>query len=168
MGLGGTYEYTDDILAPMEEIEISYNGKNPFLICSISMKLMRDIMKISASNLREDDVRWDVLGDPKGFYAKWRADRKEDTWTKTYITMIAQGVLNKERTGTVVIRIRGKLTTKYKYSNPISKIIWRMYSYLFYYRQRRAYLDLSRDHIMQIRQEILSAYNILKEERWGA
>jgi len=167
MPWSGKHTYSDDLLAPMEEISIDYAGKNPFLICTVAMRLLRDTLKVSASSLREDDVRWDITGDPKGFYVKWRAYRPEDKWSKTMIIIIAQGFIDKERVGKVNIRIRGYLNTSYKYGNPISKYLWWFYSYIFYWKQRRAYLDFSRDNIMHIRQEILSAYNILKEERWG-
>ena len=75
--------------------------------------------------------------------------------------------MDKERMGKVIIKMRGYLRTNFAYGNPITKNIWWMYNYAFYWKQRRALLDFSRDNIMQIRQEILSAYNILKEDRYA-
>ena len=167
MSWKGNISFMEDILAPMDEISIEFTGKNPFLICTIAMKMLRDIMKISSSNLREDDIRWDITGEPKGFYGQWRGKRTDDIWTDTLVIIIAQGSMDKERMGKVNIRMRGYLRTNFEYKNPISKNIWWMYNYLFYWKQRRAYLDFSRDNIMQIRQEILSAYNILKEDRYA-
>ena len=161
----GEISYTEDILSPREEIFITYTGKNPFLICTIIMPILRDTLKVTASNLREDKIRWVDIGDVRGFFGVWRGYRGEDKWTETMIKVWADGNQDKEKFGTVKIKIKGFLKTEFKYSTPLSRGLWIMFNYTFYWRQRRAYLDFSRDNIFKMKEEILSAYNILKEEK---
>lgn len=161
----GKIEFVEDILAPREYIDINYTGKNPFLIFGIILPLLRDILKVSAANLREDKIRWVSLGDVKGFYGAWRGYRPEDRWTRTLIKVFADGNHDREKYGSVHIWIKGYLETRFEYSNPVSKALWLLFNYLFYWKQRRAYIDFSRDNILKLKEEILSAYNILVEER---
>ncbi len=167
MAWSGKISFIDDILAPKEEVIIKYSGKNPFLICTIGMRLIRDVLKVSTSQMREDDVRWDVTGKTKTFYVVWRGYRGEDNWTKTKVKMIVEGSQDPERNGSVTIWLKGFLETSFEYHNPFDRILWQMWSYIFYWKQRRAYIDFSRDDIMRIREEILAAYRILHEERIG-
>jgi len=164
MGLSGEIKFVDDILAPREDVVVEYSGKNPILIATIALRLLRDVMKIPSSSLREDEIRWDVTGKMKMFYGVWRGYRGEDRFTKTQIKIIAEGAIDAERNGWVRIVMRGFLSTKFEFSNPLEKLFLYMFNYTFYWKQRRNYIDFSKDNIMQIREEILSAYRILREE----
>jgi len=156
--------FTEDVLAPASEVVIDYTGKDPFWIMTTGTRLMRDVMKITTVQLREDIVRWDVTGENKEFYGVFRAFRTEDQWTKLTLRMIVQGEIGKDRVGKVRIKIKGILNTNYKYPSPIHKWLWEAWNYGFYYKQRRAYMDLAKDDIMTIKEKILSAYGILRGE----
>ena len=157
-------KFIDEVLAPTEEFTISYKGRNPFLIMTVILPLLREILKVSSTNLFEDDVRWDSFAEPKTFYGMWRGYMPGDRWTRTLIRVFAQGTKDKENYGDVTIRIRGYLITKFEYNYSISKAWWLLYNYSFYWRQRRAYLDYARDMIHKLKEEIQAAYNILREE----
>jgi len=159
---GGKITFTEDVLAPATDIIIEYSGKEPFWIMTAATRLMRDVMKITTVQLREDDVRWDTTGDTKEFYGVFRAFRNEDGWTKTLLRMIVHGEIGKDRIGWVKIKLKGVLRTSFEYPSPIHKWLWEFWNYSFYYKQRRAYIDFVKDDIMTIREKILEAYGILR------
>ena len=165
----GKYKYKieDVILSPREEMTIEFSGYNPFLICTIARNLLRDILKISGSGIREDDVRWDK-SDPnkRWFYGVWRGTIEEDKWTFYWVRIAAEGSYNvKDRMGSVKIQLRGHMFTKVDFSNPISLSLWKLFNYVFYWKQRRKYLEWEKDILNLFKQEILKAYGIYQEKR---
>ncbi|MEM7813313.1 MAG: hypothetical protein QW548_00235 [Candidatus Aenigmatarchaeota archaeon] len=163
MSWEGEVSFREDILAPANVIKIEYAGKDPFWICANALRLMREVLKLSSKDLREDDVRWDVTSENREFYGVWRAKRTEDSYSSTWVKITAHGFINRERVGSVKIKIEGWLSTDFEWSNPLARWAWIMFNYLFYWRQRRTYIDKSKDDIMTIRENILRAYKILKE-----
>jgi len=155
----------DDILAPSDTLKIRYEGKNPFLVATLVPKLIRDVMKIPGKDLFESDIRWDVSSEPRSFYGQWMGQRTEDRWSKSRIRVIVQGEQHsKEKIGWALIEIKGTVETSYTFSNFLQRSFWWFYNYSFYYKQRRAYIDFSTDNIYKIREEIMSALGINKEE----
>jgi len=163
MGWGGKIEFREDILAPASVLRVEYAGKEPFWICTSAVRLMRDALKITSKDMREDDVRWDVTGEMREFYGIWRGKRREDRWSATWVKVTAHGFINKDRIGNVKIKLEGWLQTKFGYSTPVSRWLWMLFNYFFYWRQRRSYIDYSKDDIMLIREQIMRNYGILKE-----
>jgi hypothetical protein len=158
----GELSFAEDVLSPASELIVEYTGKEPFWVMNAAGRLMRDVMKITTVQLREDEVRWDTTGDTKDFYGIFRAYRTEDAWSKTLVRIIVQGDIGKDRTGYVKIKIKGILNTKFEYPTPIHKWLWEIWNYTFYYKQRRAYIDFAKDDIMTIREKILEAYGIAR------
>ncbi len=160
----GKLRIVDDIFAPEEEMTVSFNGRNPFLIATIINPLIRSILKVSSTNIFEEDIRWDVLGEMKTFYGMWRGEYPHDKWSKAIFRIIAQGGVDKEKNGWVDIRLKGRLITVFDYSTALHRGTWWMYNYMFYWKQRRAYMDYDVDLGMKIKEEIQAAYEILREE----
>ncbi len=160
----GEIKIVDDILAPAEILRVNYEGKNPFTVVAMTPQLLRDVMKITGVDLREKDSRWDITGDPRPFYSYWIGKRDEDRWTTTRIRVITQGVQSsKEKTGWCRTILKGTVETKYEYTNFIQKSFWWFFNYVFYYRQRRQYLDYAKDNINTMKTRIESALGILRE-----
>lgn len=154
----------DDILAPSEIVRVNYEGKNPFTVVAMTPQLLRDVMKITGVDLRELDSRWDITADPRPFYAYNLGKRQEDRWTRTVIRVITQGVQSsKDKVGWSRTIIKGTVTTRYEYTNFIQKSFWWFFNYVFYYKQRRRYLELARDNITTMKTRIQSALGILRE-----
>jgi len=154
----------DDILAPSEIARVNFEGKNPFQVVAMTPQLLRDVMKITGVDLRELDSRWDITDDPRPFYAYWIGKRDEDRWTYTNIRVIIQGVQSsKEKVGWVRVVLKGTVQTRYEYTNFIQKSFWWFFNYMFYYKQRRRYLELGRDNIVTMKTRIQSALGILRE-----
>lgn len=157
---GGEIVFREDIQAPASDLIIQFSGKNPFWVMTAALGLLRDTLKVSAVQLREDDIRWDVLGEKKTFYGIWRGRRTEDNWTTTWLQIIAQGGMDRERSGDVTIKLKGWLATKFSYSNELSRNFWLLWNYGFYWKQRRAYIDQDKDDMQIIKEKILRAYGI--------
>lgn len=152
----------DTILAPREYILIKYKGKEPFTSVRIAIRVLRKVMKIPGSKVYEDHIKWDITGDPVfEFYGIWRGTRDEDRWTSTWIKIIIQGAYNKnDRMGWCNIWIKGHIETSYNYSNAFHRMFWLLFDYIFYYKQRRAYLEYAKQNILDIRDEFKSALGI--------
>ena len=159
----GKIEFREDILAPANVLRIEYVGKDPFWVCTAAMKMLKETLKIQTKDLREDDIRWDITCDPREFYGIWRAKRGEDRWTATWVKITAHGFIGKDYMGNVRIKLEGWLQTKFRYATSFSRWLWVLFNYFFYWRQRRTYLDKSRDDIMSMREQVLRAYGILRE-----
>ncbi|MCX6819521.1 MAG: hypothetical protein NT129_06015 [Candidatus Aenigmarchaeota archaeon] len=162
----GKITIVDDLLAPQDYITVNYKGKNPFMVCTMFLGILRDVMKISSIDLYENDVRWDITDDPRTFYGVWFGKRGEDNWSTSRIKIRAQGAQSsKDKTGWITIMIKGWLETKHEYTNFIQKSFWWFFNYMFYYKQRRKYIEFSKDNIYQIREKITQILGISREEK---
>jgi hypothetical protein len=158
-------EVEDDILQPLDQLKINFKGRNPFSVCNVFKDYLRDIMKVSTKDVVETDLRWDITGDPATFYGMWAGRRKEDRWSRTLIRILAQGSQSrKDFTGDIKIIIKGTVKTSYEYSNFLQKSFWWFFNLMFYYGQRRRYLELARDNTYEIKEKILKELQIYREE----
>ncbi|MBI5347144.1 MAG: hypothetical protein HZB66_00895 [Candidatus Aenigmarchaeota archaeon] len=157
-------EFEDTANAPAEWITINYKGKNPVLVYTVVPRAIVDILKISSANLFEDHIKWDFTGDNKMFYGIWRGRDNNDRWTDTWVRVVIQGVMEPDKTGWVTVYIKATIKTKYTYANFIQRNLWWIFNRWFYYKARRAYLDLAKDRAYMIRDEIRAALGILPEE----
>jgi hypothetical protein len=156
----------DDLLAPRDFLEVKFQGKEPFKVCTLFQKLLIEVMKISGKDTFETDIRWDVTTEPREFYGVWRGKRDEDNWTKTRIKIRAQGAQSsKDKMGWITINLKGNIETKYQYTNFIQKSFWWFFNYMFYYKQRRKYIDFGKDNIYRLKERILDILGIPKEEQ---
>ena len=146
----------DDLLAPREFIEIKFQGKEPFNVCTMFPRMLIDVMKISGKDVFETDIRWDVTSDPREFYGVWMGIKKNDRWTKTFVRILAQGEQSStDKTGNITIRLKGYVKTEYEYSTFIQRSFWWFYNYMFYYKQRRMYLERAKDDIHMLRDRLM-------------
>lgn len=158
-------EIIDDIMAPADFILINFRGKNPFIVCGMIPGLIKDVMRITGKDVWETDIRWDITADPRPFYGVWKGKRKEDKWTETFIRVVAQGEqTSKDKTGWIRVELKGTIETKYNYTNFIQKSFWWFFNYMFYFKQRRRYIDWANDNIMIMREKITRQLGIYREE----
>jgi hypothetical protein len=154
----------DDILAPSDVIKIKFEGKNPFSVVPTMLATLKYVMKLSGKDVRETDIRWDVTSDPREFYGMWMGIKKNDRWTKTFARIIAQGAQSStDKTGWINIELKGYIKTEYEYSTFIQKSFWWFYNYMFYYRQRRMYLERAKDDLFMIKERLMTQLGIAPE-----
>jgi hypothetical protein len=161
----GNLKITDDLLAPSDTLKFRYTGPNPTAVLPMIPDLIKNTMKISAKDLLETDIRWDVTGKVTTFYGIWMGKRTEDRWTKTFIRVIIQGELNPEnKVGSFDMQIKGTIETDYNYSNFFQRSFWWFYNRQFYHNQRRGYIDEGKTDMLDMKAEILSRFKIDQEE----
>ena len=156
---------TDDITIPSESMFINFKGKNPFSVCQIFPSLLKEIMKVTGKDIWETDLRWDMTTEPRAFYGVWMGRRREDKWTVTRIRIIAQGAQGskeKNRIGWIRIQIKGTVVTNYDYSNFFQKSLWWFYNLMFYYKQRRMYIDYAKDNVYALKARSNKALGIYR------
>ena len=155
----------DDIMAPSDVIRINFRGAYPFKVVTMVPTMLRDVMKITGVDLYERDIRWDFNVDPRDFYGYWIGKRKEDRWSTTFVIVIVQGAQSsKDKTGWVNIIIKGNVQTKYEYTNFMQKSFWWFYNLMFYFKQRRAYIEFAKDNIFKMRDILTRALGVPREE----
>lgn len=155
-------DFTEEALAPMTDLVVEFSGLDSFKIMPVASRLMRDVMKITTVQLREDVIRWDTTGENREFYGIFRGFRTEDQWTKSIMRIVVQGEMGKDRMGWVRIKIKGAIKTSVESPTPLHKWLWNIWNYTFYYKQRRAYIDALKDDILAVREKILEMYGIAR------
>lgn len=158
-------ELVDDILAPNDTIKVRYEGKEPFKPVTAALAVLKDVLRITTKDTLSTDIRWDVSSEPRSFYGRWEGRRKEDRWSRSVVRIIIQGEQHsKERKGWVRIELKGVLETKFVYSNFIQRTFWFIYNRLFYYAQRRRYVDMAKTDMYEIRERFTRMLGISREE----
>lgn len=162
-------EIVDDILAPSDTLKIRTEGKHPFKAVPAVVPILKKVLKITTKDTLSTDIRWDVSDDPRGFYGRWQGKRREDRWTSTIVRVIVQGEQSsKDKSGWVRIEIKGIVETSFDFSNFIERAFWFAYNRLFYYKQRRKYVDDAKTDMYDIREEFTSLLGVSMEERLEA
>lgn len=156
----------DDIMAPSDTVKIRFEGKNPFSSTTVIPSMLRYILKVSAKDILETDIRWDSLAAPKKeFYGRWLGKRAEDVWTKTMIRVLIQGQQDStDKAGWCRIELKGTINTEYNYTHFFQRALWWVFNYTFYYKQRRKYAEEGKDLIFQMREYLQRVLGILPPE----
>jgi hypothetical protein len=154
-------EIIEDVLAPSDTLRIRFEGKNPFVAVTMARDLIRAVMKISSKDILETEVRWDLSGKIPGFFGKWMGRRTEDRWSRTNLRILVQGEQNsQDKTGWVMVQLKGTLVTTFEYSNFIQRSFWWFYNYTFYHKQRQKYLEFDKDNMYEMRERIKTAFGL--------
>ena len=152
----------EDILSPSDTLKIRFEGKNPFAATTVVSGMLRYILKVSAKDILETDIRWDALGPKKEFYGRWMGKRQEDHWSVTRIRVLIQGQQDSaEKTGWCRVELKGTINTTYGYTNFLQRSLWWIYNYTFYYKQRRKYIEEGKDLMYQMREYMQRVLGIL-------
>lgn len=155
-------EIKTDILAPRHQKTIEYSGDYPSRLFKVIPPLMKDIFKITSSNFFEDKIKWDTSGEPTEFFGQWRGRDGKDRRTDVWVIVKVQGKQSPtEKKGSAVITIRGIIETSFPYSNLIDKSLVKTYSYFFYDKQRRYYIEEARRRFDILENEIKKELEIM-------
>lgn len=142
----------DDLLAPASKYVIAFKGYKPFAVIDMLPHLVKDILHISSKDFWEEDIRWDITSEPREFFAILRSRKKFDRWSKIELKFTLRGhQSSKDSYGDLELEIEGTLDTKYMYSNFLQRGLWWTFNRMFYYKQRRMYIDEGDDFCRKIR-----------------
>ncbi len=138
-----------ECLAPSPYIIINYQGKKPFEVYKRVKDLLREVVQISSAWYFENEFRWDITSDPRSFHIRVGGRSKYDAHTYVWYEITLRGSQPSDinKPGNLTIKIFSQLVTEYNLNTPfrrstLYKLFLRIYNFLFYWRQRRKYVEL--------------------------
>jgi len=157
------YSIKSDLLAPSASKTIEYSGPNPAQVFKIMPDILMDVFRLSSSKIYEDEVKWDATSDPAAFYCYWRARDKKDNLTTMWVHVEAKGKQSKDKMGEVRIKIKGTITTSYKYSIPVMRELFRLYRLFFYRNQAVKYIEDANKDMEQLENAIRTTFDLMRK-----
>jgi len=159
-----TIKIEDDLLAPSSKYVIKFKGHKPFDSVHMLPGLVKGILHVSSKDFWEEDIRWDIAVEPREFFAILRARKPMDKWSLINLKFTIRGHQNsKDGSGDIEIEVEGTLNSEYMYSNFVQRGLWWSFNRMFYYKQRRMYIDEGNDFCKQIKEAIQRKLDILPE-----
>lgn len=157
----------DDCLAPGRYVYLDYHGKNPFEIVRKINDEIGDFFQVTASQWGEDDFRWDNSDDPATFYARYWVNKPAGgKYSHIRFRIKLQGQESQTtKEGLFTLELVGRVVTEFEARNIFLRTFWWIYSYLFYDRRRRNYIEFCRDYFERFRTMVKEHYNLGTMER---
>lgn len=157
----GKITMQDDCFTPEKYVYLRYSGKAPWTIAHKIAGLIKPHFHISSSGSSNTRINWDVSSDPIAFYSIWWAKKPYSRWTKMMVHMKLQGTKSKTTNeGEFTLQLNGDLVTVFGGWSVFLKPVWLFYSYVFYNRARRKYLESCRNSILDFRNELKKHFDI--------
>jgi hypothetical protein len=157
----GKLVITDECLAPAKFIYLNYSGPNPFEVARKIGESLKFFFHVSTAGVSETRLNWDISGDPITFYNTWWVQKKLSGFSTIWVYIKIEGKKSKTTNeGSFMLELRAQLVTKFKYSNPLLKALWWIYSYLFYNKPRRKYVERCNNFATSFRDEIKEHFNL--------
>jgi len=109
------WKIEDDCLAPGNKYRVEYVGPNPFKVSNMIKELLRRVIEVETKDVWERDFRWDVTGDPRGFFNRWYVFKTRDAYTRVFFEITFQGLQPADPTkdGKLVILLGGRVRTNF-------------------------------------------------------
>ncbi len=151
----------DDCLVPDRYIRMKYQGPDPWGVAEKITDSVRTFFHVSTSGFNNYRINWDITGDPVTFYTRW--------WVRKYFSRFSHMMLliklrgSRSKTGNVgefSLIFHASVITTFSGWGVFLKPAWLMYSYLFYNRARRTFIDRCRNYIMNFRNDIKEHFNL--------
>ncbi len=159
-----TIKIQDDLLAPSSKYVVKFKGHKPFDSVHILKNLVKGILHVSSKDFWEDDIRWDITEEPREFFAILKARKSMDKWSIINLKFTIRGhQSSKDGSGDIEMEIEGTLDTQYQYSNFLQRGLWWSFNRMFYYKQRRMYMDEGGDFCRQIKEAVQRKLGILPQ-----
>ena len=64
--------------------------------------------------------------------------------------------------GKIRIEFYGYIETEYNYANFLQRALWLLYNRIFYYKERRMYIERGKEWLFKLRERIMSAIKMPK------
>ncbi len=157
-------KFEDNLTYPKEKETIKFKGEEPFKIYYKIGNLFKDVFELSGKDIFERKLKWDSTSEDKPFYVKWEIEKKIDTWTKIFVTVVVQGSQNSAtRKGNIIITIVPAFITKVE-TGFLQRTFWWLYYFIFYKKKRIHDFYFAKNLINKFKIEIGKLYGIEVEE----
>ena len=159
----------DDCLAPERFIYLKYSGADPYGVVKKIDGMLKHFFHISSSGACQYDFRWDNSGNPRSFFIRWWTKKGMSNWSTAWYYFQVQGNVDVEKNeGDFNFEMSAEIKTKIGSKNPLFKAIWGVYSYVFYNKRRREYIQHCSNMAHSFRDELKEHYNLkIKGSRGG-
>lgn len=151
----------DDCLAPDRFTSIKYDGPNPLTIIKKIASSIKPFFHVTSSGTAQPKYLIDNSGESVKFYSEWWARIEVSRWTYIWIKFKVRGNESKrEGSGDFHLQLWGYVETNFEARSILLKPFWLIYSYIFYDRVRRRYIERCRNLLLNFRNEIKEYYNL--------
>jgi len=138
----------DDCVPFTKTIGFSYSGPEPLSISKKMWEDMKTFFQVSTSGVANTQLNWDDSGDPITYFERWWMKKAFSGFTRMQLKIKCLG--SKKKTtdvGKFSVTMSSAIETTYesRLPGPIARLLWEIYSYLFYNRMRQRYLKQCTD-----------------------
>ena len=157
----GKIEIVDDCFVPDKFIYLTYKGPDPFGVVTRITQRIRPFFHVSASGTNNTRINWDDSGDPIHFFSTWWVRRNLSRFSSMFVWINVIGTQSKTGDkGEFTLRLNADLKTSFEGIGVVLKPIWLIYSYLFYDRARRGFIENCRNYTVNFRNELKEHFNL--------
>lgn len=117
------WKMEDDCLAPEIKFRIDYVGPEPFKVVADMKETLRQVLGKETKDIWERDFRWDLTGDPRGFYTRYMVSEGWDANTMILWELTLQGwqPADPNKSGRMMILVGGVVTTRWDLNSGFKK-----------------------------------------------
>lgn len=151
----------DDCLVPDRYVRLKYQGPDPWGVAEKITDSIRPFFHVSTSGFNNYRINWDISGDPVTFYSRWWVKKDFSRFSTMRMLIKLQGSRSKAKNeGKFSLSFHARVITEFSGWGIFMKPVWLIYSYLFYNRARRRFIEQCRNYILNFRNEIKEHFNL--------
>ena len=151
----------DDCLAPDKYVRLKYSGPDPWGVAEFLNANLKPYFHVSTSKVNNYRINWDVTGDPISFYARWWVTKEVGRFSYMRFVFKLVGERGKTRNeGKFSLSYWAKVYTDFGGWGPLLRPVWTLYSYLFFNRVRRKYIEQCRNYMLNFSKMVKEHYNV--------
>ncbi len=157
----GKLTITDECMGPDKYLKMKYTGPDPWGMAKKIGSSIRPFFHVSSSGTNNYLIKWDDVGESIDFYSQWWVKRDMSRYSKMYVDIKIQGSKNKKtNTGDFSLNMWAQVRTDVEGMSVFLKPFWVLYSYLFYNKLRRKFIEVCNNRVLNFAQELKKHFNL--------
>lgn len=156
-------ELFDDCLYPDKIFVFRYEGKEPWKVVNNLTNSVKQHFHVTRGEWNQYDLRWDPTDDPIWFFSQWWMAPKfsESPESRMLLVLKVRGSEGKtDKSGFFNMIMAAHLSTKFKGWGPLLKVFYPIYSYLFFNRVRRSYIEKCKGLSLELKNMVRDMYGL--------
>ncbi len=150
---------TDEVLAPSWSIKISYSGPTPSAAIDIIKEIAKRRFRVSSKFWFEDKFLFVDIGDNYELHAVWSAKNKFDRYSKyNFKLQFDMNEGKKTKSGSFTLAVKPTIETSFSYRNFLQRAFYKIFMRMFYYEQRRKYMEEMKQWVQDFKNDLLDAF----------
>lgn len=157
----GKVKIYDDCLVPHRPFTFKYTGADPWAMVNKITGMIKQHFHVTRGEWNQDDLKWDASGDPIWWYSTWWAAPEISKYSRIYVRLKARGNHGKtDNRGWFKLIMVTNLWTEFEGWGPLNKLFWYIYSFLFYNKVRRTYIEKCKGLTLEIKNILRDKYGL--------